>query len=68
MPKLRAIPVKPQAWWRIHIDVLGPLDMSNNGNQYVAIAVDALTKYVEAARNMIMLSKITETPPGGVEG
>lgn len=51
MPQLNAIPVEPMAWWRVHIDILGPLDMSDNGNQYVAIGVDALTKYVEAARN-----------------
>ena len=61
MPELKAIPVQPQAWWRVHIDIMGPLDMSNNGNRYVAIGVDALTKYVEAARNTMMLSKITET-------
>ena len=79
MPPLKAIPVKPQAWWRIHIkspehhisvvhrfliDIMGPFEMSNNGNRYVAIGVDAFTKYVEAARNMIyMIQNYRYTPP-----
>ena len=50
LPPLKPIPVQPKAWWRVHADVLGPLPMSVNGNQYVAIAVDSLTKYVEAMR------------------
>ena len=51
LPPLKPIQVKPKAWWRIHADILGPLTMSRNGNQYIAIAVDALTKYIEAMRN-----------------
>ena len=34
--------------WRIHVDILGPLCQTLNGNQYVAIGVCAFTKYVEA--------------------
>ena len=51
LPPLKPITVTPKPMWRIHADILGPLEMSTNGNQYVAIAVDALTKYVEAMRN-----------------
>jgi len=50
LPPLKPILVQPKAWWRVHADILGPLKMSRNGNQYVAIAVDSLTKYVEAMR------------------
>lgn len=46
---LKPIPVVPKAMWRVHIDLLGPLKpISDNGNRYVAIAVDALTKFPEA--------------------
>ena len=51
MPPLKPITVVPKPFWRVHVDVLGPLEMSINGNQYVAIGVCALLKYVEAARN-----------------
>ena len=51
MPRLQPIPVEPKAMWRIHCDLLGPFEMSSNGNKYIAIGVCALTKYVEAARN-----------------
>ena len=33
----------------MHIDFLGPLTQTLNGNSYVGLAVCALTKYVEAA-------------------
>ena len=48
MPPLKPIAVQPMAMWRIHVDVFGPLDMSRNGNRYVALGVCALVKYVEA--------------------
>ena len=51
MPPLKPIEVVPQGWWRIHVDILGPLPMSRNGNQYIALGVCALLKYVEAMRN-----------------
>ena len=33
------------------MDILGPMVMSRNGNQYIALGVCALLKYVEAMRN-----------------
>ena len=51
MPKLQPIPVEPKAMFRIHVDLLGPFEMSTNGHRYIALGVCALTKYVEAARN-----------------
>ena len=51
MPPLKPIEVVPKSMWRIHCDILGPLQMSRNGNQYVAIGVCSLLKYIEAMRN-----------------
>ena len=48
MPLLKPIKVKPKAMWRIHVDCLGPLTQSLNGNSNVALGVCAFTKYVEA--------------------
>ena len=73
MPPLKPIAVQPKAFWRIHVDVFGPLDMSQNGNRYVALGVCALVKYVEAkgTSNISKLrcgkrdrSNITETGGG----
>ena len=55
MPPLKPINVMPKAWWRVHVDVLGPLEMSTNGNQYVALGVCSLLKYVEASRINILI-------------
>ena len=59
LPKLKAIPVHPQVFWRVHVDLLGPLTETLNGNKYVALGVCAFSKYVEAAgkiqiKNMII--------------
>jgi hypothetical protein len=35
-------------WWRVHIDLIGPLPESSVGNKYIFLAVCALSKYVEA--------------------
>ena len=51
LPPLQPIPVEPKVMWRLHVDILGPLQMTRNGSKYVAIAVDAFSKYSEAARN-----------------
>ena len=49
---LEPITVVPKAFYRVHIDLLGPLKpISDNGNRYIAIAVDALTKFPEAMGN-----------------
>ena len=48
------IPVKPKAFWRVHVDLLGPLTpISAMGNRYVGVAVDAITKYPEALGNSL---------------
>ena len=55
---LKPIVVAPKAMWRIHIDLLGPLQpVSDSGNRFVAIAVDALTKFPEALGNYLKIFK-----------
>ena len=44
---LQPIPVEPKAMWRVHIDLIGPLPKSSSGNEYIAIAVCPLTKYID---------------------
>ena len=45
---LKPIPVEPQLFWRVHIDLAGPFRQSRSGNKYLAVGVDAFTKYPEA--------------------
>ena len=56
LPALKPIPVVPKAFWRVHVDVLGPLEMSRNGNTHVAVDVCALLKYVEAKGNLYIVN------------
>ena len=35
-------------WERVHMDLTGPLTESRNGNKYILVVKDALTRYVEA--------------------
>ena len=53
---LCTIPVTPKAMWRIHCDLFGPLPKTKSGNAYVAVAICAFTKYVEAMRNFLFHS------------
>jgi len=48
---LMPIPVEPKLWWRVHVDLIGPLPRSTSGNCYISLAVCALSKYVEAKGN-----------------
>ena len=51
---LEPITVVPKAMYRVHIDLLGPLKpASDAGNRYIAIAVDALTKFPEALGKLL---------------
>ena len=55
------IPVVPKLFFRINADVMGPFLKSNNGNKYVAIAVDAFSKYVEFAGDILIQVNIRYT-------
>ena len=52
---LTPIEVKPQVFWRVHIDLLGPLPISSQGNQYIALGVCSLIKYPEGKGNLFLL-------------
>ena len=45
------IPVEPKLWWRVHLDLIGPLPRSDSGNAYIGIGVCALCKYIEGKGN-----------------
>ena len=51
-PPLRPIPVTPKLFWRIHVDLAGPLPQTSKGNKYIAIAICAFSKYIEAKGNV----------------
>ena len=54
---LQPIKVYPKAFWRVHIDLLGAIHPeSESGNKYIALMVDPLTKFVEAAGNTFFYS------------
>ena len=53
---LRPIKIIPKPFWRIHIDLLGPIHpVSESGNKYIILCVDALTKYCEAKGKLFIL-------------
>lgn len=51
------IPVEPKLWWRVHIDLIGPLPRSSSGNNYIGLGVCALCKYVEGKGNIHLLER-----------
>ena len=46
---LQSMPVPIGPNHRVHIDLMGPLRTSENGNKYVMVMTDAFTKWVELA-------------------
>ena len=46
-PTLHSIPVAPKVWHTIGIDIAGPFPVSDNGNKYLILAVDYLSKWFE---------------------
>ena len=49
---LKAIPVVPKLFWRVHFDLGGPFPVSVNGSTYFAVAVCAFSKYIECEGNL----------------
>lgn len=45
---LKPIPVEPEIWCRIGVDLIGPLPQTSRGNRYIITVTDAFTKWVEA--------------------
>ena len=46
---LHPIPVKPQFWQQVGMDLVGPLNETPRGNKYIVTLTDYFTKWVEAA-------------------
>ena len=45
---LQPLPVANEPFERISMDVVGPLKQTHNGNQYILVMIDSLTKWPEA--------------------
>ena len=59
---LRPIEVYPKAFWRINLDLLGPIyPVSEKGNKYILLMVDPLTKYTEACGNQYLSKDINSS-------
>jgi transposase InsO family protein len=46
-PDLRPLPIVPR-FHRVHVDLVGPLPRTQRGNKYIAVAIDAMTKWTMA--------------------
>jgi len=51
VPPLIPIPVTPKIFWRVHVDLTGKLPVTSKGNKYIAVAICAFSKYIEAKGN-----------------
>ena len=47
--QLQSIPVNDHSFYRVGIDLVGPLTLSKSGNRYIVVAMDYLTKWPEVA-------------------
>lgn len=65
-PMLHSIPVGPKAWHTIGIDFAGPFVKSEKGNKYLIVAIDYLTKWVEAMPAPDCTSETAATFIGGL--
>ena len=45
--EMQKMPVPSTAWERIAMDIVGPLNQTENGNKYILTCVDFLTRYPE---------------------
>ena len=45
---LHPIPIQPEFWSRVGVDLIGPLEETAAGNKYILTCVDAFTKWPEA--------------------
>ena len=58
VPPLKPIPVQPRIMWRVHVDLSGKLPTTKNGNKYIAVAMCAFSKYIEAKGNVPYFSTL----------
>ena len=47
MAPLKPISITPTLFWKLHVDLLGPLPTTSTGNKYIALGVCAFSKYIE---------------------
>ena len=47
-PPLNPISVPMQIWSQVGMDIIGPLQLTKKGNQYIVAITDYLSKWVEA--------------------
>ena len=45
---LHPLPVPSKVWSQIGVDLVGPLQVTSSGNQYIVVAVDYFSKWLEA--------------------
>ena len=45
---LHPLPVPSKVWSQIGVDLVGPLQVTSSGNQYIVVAVDYFSKWPEA--------------------
>jgi len=64
---LRPIPVTPKIFWRVHIDLAGKFSKTKRGNTFIAIAVCAFSKYIEAKGNPSYLQLFFDFSPKTVK-
>ena len=57
VPPLKPIPVTPKIFWRVHVDLTTKLPTTENGNKFIALAVCAFSKYIEAKGNVPIFYK-----------
>ena len=48
---LHPVPVKPQVWYQIGIDLVGPLATTPRGNKYILTIINYFSKWAEAYPN-----------------
>lgn len=48
-PRLRPLPIPSDKFYEVHLDFAGPFPLSKNGNRYILIATDRLTRFPEVA-------------------
>ena len=46
---LHPIPVKPQIWHQVGMDLIGPMPQTPRGNKYIITLTDYFSKWAEAA-------------------
>jgi len=44
--------VEAKLWWRVHVDLIGPLPKTDTGNKYICIGVCSLSKFTEGKGNL----------------